>query len=143
MFAVMLVLANSAIALSDRAASLWNHTADSINASTDVVAEVVVATGVTTSRGDWAVHSVLWGLSGLVAVLMIARTRHLVAVVAAFAVAGPVLEELQNVLTTSRSAQTMDEIGNLIGLATGVLVGVAARRLVTARRQAPMRGPST
>ena len=132
--AAVLVLMNAAIALSDRAASLWNHTADSINTSTDVVSEIVVSTGVTTSRGDWAVHSVLWAVSGAVAVVLISRARHLVPVLAGFAVAGALLEELQGVVTTSRSGQTMDEIGNLIGLSCGIAVGLAVRWFLLARR---------
>lgn len=133
-----IIVVNAAVALSDRMAHLWNHTADSLNVSTDPVAEAVVSTGITTSSGDWAVHSVLWAASGLAAVLLVRRARRVVPVVLLFAVAGLALEALQNVVTSERSTQSLDEVGNLIGLGIGVAVGV-----LVLRAQALTRAPRT
>lgn len=133
-----IIAANAAVALSDRMAHLWNHTADTLNSSTDPVSEAVVSTGITTSRGDWAVHSVLWAVSGLAAVLLIRRARRVVPAVLLFAVAGLSLETLQNLVTSERSAQSLDEVGNLIGLGIGVAAGVLFLRI-----QALTRAPRT
>ena len=132
------VVVNAAVALSDRMARLWNDTADSLNVSTAPVAEAVASTGITTSTGDWAVHSVLWGVSGALAAFTIRRMRRLMPALVVFAVTGGVLELLQNSVTSERSGQGMDEIGNLFGLAVGVVVGLLARRL-----QALTRAPRT
>lgn len=133
----MVVAVNAAIALSDRMAGMWNSTADGINSSRDPVAEVVASTGVTRSQGDWAVHSVLWGVSAMVAVVLLVRARHAAAAIMVFAATGCALELLQNLVTSERSAQAMDVAGNLMGLACGVLVGVVARRFVLGRDPVP------
>lgn len=133
MLGVAIVALNVVIALSDRAASLWNSTANEINTSEEVVAEAVASTGVTRSQGDWAVHSVLWGVSALLVVLLVRRTRHAAIGLAVFATSGLALEALQNVVATERGAEMRDVIGNLVGLGCGTLIGLGARSLVARR----------
>lgn len=135
-----IVVLNAVIALSDRMASLWSSTSTDINAASDVVSEVVASTGVTRSQGDWAAHSVLWGVSAVLVVLLVARRRHVVLGLTVFAGAGLALEVLQNMLATERSAELRDVAGNIAGLACGALVGLAARSVVRGA-QAPERGP--
>lgn len=140
LLAISVVAVNAAIALSDRAAELWGRTSDSINGSSEVVAEVVASTGVTRSEGDWAVHSVLWAVGAMLAVLLVSRRRHLVGVLAGFAAAGVALEILQNLLTSERSAQAGDIVGNLLGLTVGSLLGAAVLRWSAGAGGAAARG---
>lgn len=117
---------NTAFALSDRAATFWGGVSDSLGQSKSPVAEVITSTGVTTSRGDWAVHLLLWGSSSALVVCFLRRARRYVPVIVTFLAVGGVLELLQNVFTIHRAAQWTDMAGNVAGVCSGVVVGHAA-----------------
>lgn len=116
---------NAAFALSDRAATFWGTVSDSLGQSTSPVAEVVTSTGVTTSRGDWAVHLLLWCASSAAVVFFMRRPRRFVPVIAVFLIVGGTLEWLQNVFTIHRAAQLTDLAGNIAGICAGVVLGLA------------------
>lgn len=126
-FAVVAI--NSAFALSDRAATYWGSVSDSLGQSSSPVAEVVTSTGVTTSKGDWAVHFVLWGVCATVAVVIMQRPRRYVPTAALFLAVAGALELLQNIVTIHRSAQWSDMAGNLAGICVGLAVGYASLQL--------------
>ncbi len=113
--------ANAAILLSDRAPGLLRRVSDRIDAGGSRAADVASRAHIST-ESDFAVHVLIWGLAAVLVGLAAWSWGSMLLGGALVFASSVVLEAAQRTLTTTRTVQADDVVGN----ALGVILGLAA-----------------
>jgi len=121
--AAVLAVPTVLLMLSDRAPGVLRRLSDRLERVDARPGDVVRAAGIPDPA--FAVHVGVWGLAGIVVVLLSWSWRSLAAGLVAALTASALVEVAQELLTDQRAAQWRDLLANAIGLSLGAAVGLA------------------